>query len=58
MRWQDPQLQAKTFEAFVLNAWKNYCKHGSNCPVVLALASRYAGLLKNVLQKNHRFVQN
>ena len=56
MRWQDPQLQAKTFEAFVLNAWKNYCKHGSNCPVVLALASRYAGLLKNVL--NHRFVQN
>ena len=41
MRWQDPQLQAQTFEAFVLNAWKNYCKHGSECQVVLALASKY-----------------
>jgi hypothetical protein len=51
MRWQDPERQAKTFEDFVSNALKNYCKHGSNCPVVLALASNYPGLLKNARPK-------
>ena len=52
--WQDPQQQAQAFEAFVYNAWVNYCAHGSACPMVKALAAKYPAC--DAFVATHRWV--